>query len=135
MRTCRKYYQKLTLLASNDLNPEEERGIRAHLQACPRCQAAYRQVERLIERAQEQAPLPPPQGLLDECRAELRERLRLQRMLEGPHPSLLPRRPLVLAAATATFALALGVVAGRYLVPSRGTAPPAMATISPEDLG
>ncbi|MDZ7339469.1 MAG: HEAT repeat domain-containing protein [candidate division KSB1 bacterium] len=135
MRTCRKYYQKLTLLASNDLNPEEERGIRAHLQACPRCQAAYRQVERFIERAQEQAPFPPPQGLLDECRAELRERLRLQRMLGGPHPSFLPRRPLVLAAATATFALALGVVVGRYLLPSRASAPQSIASMGAEDLG
>ncbi len=126
MTSCRKYRQQLVFLASEDLNPEEKRRVCAHLQQCASCRAQLQQVQPLVAHAQARGPSAPPQQLLDACRAELRERLRLERLFKGAHPPLEPAKPgwrLVLAAGAAMLMLTVGIAVGRYLLPFRPILP------------
>ncbi|MBC7187089.1 MAG: HEAT repeat domain-containing protein [Calditrichaeota bacterium] len=120
MKPCRKYRRQLALYASGDLSSEEEELLRLHVQACPACAAEMEELRRLVSRFQERSGLAIDQTLLDECRAELWDRLRMQRLMEGRRQAWRPAwrswRPAVRIAA-AICLLVAGVFIGRYLLP------------------
>jgi HEAT repeat protein len=95
------------------------------VQTCPACKAELEQLRLLLGRVQERRPLEADEKLLQECRAELQDRLRLERVLGQRWKWVSPWygwRPALLGA-TAVALLAIGFLAGRYLLPLRAQRP------------
>ncbi len=125
MKPCRTYRKQLVLFASGDLSGDEERELRAHVQACPACNAELEQLRLFLRRIEERRPFVADQRLLQECRRELQDRLRLERLSRRPLAWTTPWQGLrpVLAGATSVALVIAGLLAGRYLFPVHPQAP------------
>lgn len=125
MKPCRKYRKRLVLFASGDLSGHQQSALQAHVQACPTCQAELEQLRLLLRRVEERRPFAADQQLLQECRTELEDRLRLERLSRRRLTWTIPWRGLrpVLSGATALALVTAGLLAGRYLFPARTQAP------------
>lgn len=108
---CETATSLLPLLVYEELSPEQEDLLRAHLERCSSCQAAF-ELEQRLHQALTSRSLEPELGLLASCRRELGLRL----TLAAQQQSWLVRAAWKLAALSKPLALAGRVAAAGALV-------------------
>ncbi len=125
MSECDKYKKWIILHSIGELADDEKDELERHLENCDTCRAAL-QRQKQFQREMEHYKAPEPSAtLLDECRSELRTRLRQEKRqkfaaswwelyAEKVSASLKPSGVLVGAVAFLIF----GIILGRYFFPS-----------------
>ncbi len=113
---CEEYREQIFLLQRGELEPGPAAGLRAHLEACPACRAAFDEEEALTAALGRATRHAAPSGLRERVAAALRsEAARAPERLPRPWPTWL-WRPLLPAAAGAALAVLISVPLTWYVV-------------------
>ena len=114
---CQKAAEELSLFLDQEVSPEVERGIRAHLQGCPGCRRHLQELERNRTLLAALPRVPLPEGLLARVVQELQAtppRPRIVASLARPRPRAVVGRVLALAAALLLLCLTGLTILGYY---------------------
>lgn len=131
---CRLVQEKLTLYLYDELAGGERASVEAHLEACPRCAQASRELGQLRATLNQRPAREPSPELLVRCREALEEALDREahswRALVRSW-FVVPPGVSALRATSALMILVVGLSLGWTLRPRLGSSGPAEATYAP----
>ena len=79
MKTCNKYSKWLTLYVLGELTEKEKTEYEEHLKSCPICSADVEEERTFTAKLKRTPKIDVSSELLEECRSELRYRLRAEK--------------------------------------------------------
>ncbi|HYO81875.1 MAG TPA: HEAT repeat domain-containing protein [Bryobacteraceae bacterium] len=122
--TCDITARQLAPMLYGELSFEDEELVHNHLDRCPQCRSALKQL-RTLHLAADRCEIEVPASLMDDCRRQLRITVAQQPPVAEPRPPLFKRlsnllagpAPLAWRLATVAALLTVGFFAGHNSVP------------------